>query len=249
VSQEDLKELENEEYNRERLAPRCGDLLYLHLSDLRLALDDYKTDKAIEVLDFGCGGSPYRALFPRAHYRRADFGDLRDLDYVIGSDSRVAERSEQFQLVLSTQVLEHVSDPSTYLQECHRLLKKGGTLLCTTHGAFEDHGCPYDFQRWTADGLRVAMEKTGFDVKRVSKLTTGGRALMFFIDRYSWTVKFSRKNWIGLLFWLLLSAVSRRRAVFHALCDQSFRWNRVVDAADPDHVLYLTLLACAQKPG
>ena len=45
------------------------------------------------------------------------------------------------------------------------LLKPGGFLVLTTHGLFGDHGCPYDFQRWTADGLRLLLERAGFQIK------------------------------------------------------------------------------------
>jgi hypothetical protein len=30
-------------------------------------------------------------------------------------------------------------------------------VVLTTHGLFEDDGCPCDFPRWTADGLRLEL--------------------------------------------------------------------------------------------
>lgn len=247
MSHESLNTLENTEYNRCRLAPTYGDCLYLHLSDLRLALDAFKTDRQITVLDFGCGGSPYRALFPRADYRRADFADLTNLDYVIDADSRVTERSEHFDMILSTQVLEHVPDPTAYLSECHRLLKNGGLLLCSTHGIYEDHGCPYDFHRWTADGLRLALQNADFRIRSISKLTTGPRALMFLVENYRNAVTFPRSALVGLGWRLVCRAIDYGLARFHALCDSQFSRNRVVDAASPGHAIYVCLQVCAEK--
>ena len=249
MSHESLSTLESAEYNRCRLAPAHGDPHhYLHLSDLRLALDAFKTETQITVLDFGCGGSPYRALFPNADYRRADVVDVANLDYAIDAESRVMEQPEKFDLILSTQVLEHVPEPAAYLNECHRLLKKGGLLLCSTHGIFQDHGSPYDFHRWTADGLRKALENGDFRIRNILKLTTGPRALMFLVENYRNTVRFPRMSLVGLGWRLLRRAINYDLSGFHALCDKQFSLNRVVDAASLGHAFYVCLLVCAEKP-
>ena len=62
--------LAGERYNRARLRPIPGEPDYLHLRDLRDALAPFATNDPIRILDFGCGGSPYRTLFPNADYRR-----------------------------------------------------------------------------------------------------------------------------------------------------------------------------------
>jgi SAM-dependent methyltransferase len=122
------KHIQGNIYLRERLAPAYGELTYLHLSDLRLAIERIKTDQPITILDYGCGGSPYRSLFPQATYKRADFlqaeGDT--LDYQLTEDSHVNEADAYFDLIISTQVLEHVREPANYLSECYRLLNKTG---------------------------------------------------------------------------------------------------------------------------
>src|SRR5438270_5433699 len=101
------------EYVRERLAPRLGDGLYLVLSDLLLAMRSLIPAEPGRVLDYGCGGSPYRPLFGSCVYHRADLsGAAPDLDFEYGSDSLLPIRSADYDCVLSSQVLEHVSSPS-----------------------------------------------------------------------------------------------------------------------------------------
>jgi hypothetical protein len=100
------------DYSRQRLQPRRGDPLYLHLSDLEKGLSRFRSNAPLRILDYGCGASPYRSFFPNADYRRADASDAADLDYRVGDDQSIPERSEYFDLVLSTQVLEHVWDVS-----------------------------------------------------------------------------------------------------------------------------------------
>jgi SAM-dependent methyltransferase len=236
-------------YQRERLDPQPGDPLYLHLADLRRALETVRTDAPVRVLDYGCGSSPYRSLFPGADYRRADFLDTGDLDYRLDEDSRVPEIDASFDLILSTQVLEHVAQPAAYLRECLRLLKPGGRLVLTTHGLFEDHGCPYDFQRWTADGLRLALVQAGFKAVRLHKLTTGPRAVLMLMDQsagsfHSPTAGFG----LRVLLAIYRRGLIRFRAALHRAWDRAFAACPMVPADEPGHALYIGLLVEAVRP-
>lgn len=238
--------IQDKDYLRKRLEPAAGDADYLHLSDLLRAIGGFGTNDAIMVLDYGCGGSPYRSMFPNAEYRRADFVEMADLDYVIGSDSRVNEAGNTFDLVLSTQVAEHVTDPAVYFAECARLLKPGGRLICTTHGTYPDHGCPYDFQRWTADGLTRDIKAAGFDVETALKLTTNGRAMMYLIQRFSGWFE-SPSGISSAVFRVLRSVMHRSPKMWQGIADKAFAKNRVVDASIDGHEFYLGLMVLARK--
>ena len=237
-------------YLRQRLAPRPGESLYLHLADLRLAIDRIRSAEPLMILDYGSGGSPYRSLFPNADYRRADLlqADQDQLDYVLDQYSRIHAEAEMFDLILSTQVAEHVTDPAIYFAECYRLLKPGGRLFCTTHGTFEDHGVPYDFQRWTADGLRRDISKAGLEIIRVEKLTTGPRALLFQIDHLLNALRAPRNTALGVALWLIRRLIIRFRVQLHTQCDQHLTRHRVVSERLEQHPVYIGLAALARKP-
>ena len=79
--------LEESHYLRERLTPAPDDLFYLHLSDLKQALTRVLPKPGARVLDYGCGGSPYRSLFESACYHRADIPGIPNIDFVFGEDS------------------------------------------------------------------------------------------------------------------------------------------------------------------
>jgi SAM-dependent methyltransferase len=86
-----------------------------------------------------------------------------------GSDADIVAMAERLpvadgsaDLVLCTQVLEHVEDPSRAVSEMARVLKPGGICLLTTHGTWFYHPDPEDYWRWTPAGLRRVFEAAGF---------------------------------------------------------------------------------------
>jgi len=239
--------IQDNEYIRKRLNPKPGDADYIHLGDLFLALEQCRTDEKLAVLDYGSGGSPYRSLFPEAEYKRADFAEMSGIDYVIGNNSVVDEADGSFDLIFSTQVAEHVSDPRAYFAESHRLLKTGGRLICTTHGTYPDHGCPYDFQRWTAEGLKRDLEFAGFTVAKMYKLTTNARALMYFVQRFSGWFDTSSSGVYAPILRIYRSFLHRRPKTWHKLADRLFSENQIVDSTEIGHDLYVGLMAVAIK--
>ena len=242
-------ELHDDFYLRERAAPQPGDPIYLHLSDLRLALERCLPPPSLRVLDYGCGGSPYRAAFRTAHYHRADLPGQPALDYLLGPDNMIGAADASYDVVLSTQVLEHVRHPTTYLKECRRLLCPNGRLILSTHGLFPDHACPFDFRRWTADGLMAELSEAGLHASQVFKLTTGPRALVFFNQQYTGCL-LPRGNGLTTL------AVRASRLLYSRFprswldrwCDTQWKEYRAVPAETPGHALYVGLLAVAH-PG
>ena len=79
-------------------------------------------------------------------------------------------------LVLSTQVLEHVENPVFYLTEALRILKPGGKLIISTHGYWMFHPDPTDYWRWTSAGLNKIITERGFEIKYFNGII--GRAAM-----------------------------------------------------------------------
>lgn len=161
----------------ERLSPQSADWDYLILKDIAAFVRKAAHGCAGRLLDFGCGRSPYRSLFPSCEYVRADLDQSKGADFVVSTEGTVNAPSGSFDVILSTQVAEHVASPAVYFSECVRLLKPGGVLVLSTHGMWEDHAVPHDFQRWTADGLKRDLELAGFLDVHVARLTCGGRAL------------------------------------------------------------------------
>lgn len=101
------------------------------------------------VLDVGAGVGQYRPLFARCDYKAHDFGQepqtvghYTPLDYESDVlDIPVADGS--FDVILCTEVLEHVPEPTKAVQEMARILRPGGIMLLTAPLGCLLHQEPY----------------------------------------------------------------------------------------------------------
>jgi SAM-dependent methyltransferase len=105
------------------------------------------------VLDVGCGVKPYLPYFSGAtSYVGVDVQDNPNAD-LHGAIEALPVDDGSFDVVLATQVLEHVDDPSAAVRELHRVTAPGGRVLASTHGVMVFHPNPVDHWRWTHTGL------------------------------------------------------------------------------------------------
>jgi SAM-dependent methyltransferase len=121
------------------------------------------------MLDYGCGGQPYRQLFSSqvSRYIGADVAAAQNttLDIEFKPEEPLPLPDSSIDTILANQTLEHVADVDFYLQECHRLLRPGGTLILTAPMQWRHHEVPYDFLRFTRYGLTRLLTQHGFEVK------------------------------------------------------------------------------------
>ncbi len=143
-----------------------------------------KVDGEEVLVDYGCGAKPYEEVFAPyvKKYVGIDIEDGPNVDYVIPEDGKTTLKEGVADIVLSTQVLEHVPEPQQYLAEARRLLDKNGVLILSTHGHFFYHPVPVDYWRWTHKGLRKELETSGFRVEVlngiVGKAATGAQFIL-----------------------------------------------------------------------
>jgi len=109
----------------------------------------------VKILDVGTGSSPYRHLFLNHVFKTHDFQKLSSeqllhrngygqIDYV--SDIvNIPVENDSFDVIICTEVLEHVPDPIIAIKEMSRILKPGGIILITTPLGSHIHQEPYHF--------------------------------------------------------------------------------------------------------
>lgn len=201
----------------QRLFPRLTNSRYYPLTRLRIELStivdllpSLHTGKEKPLLlDFGCGDMPYRPLFMSrvGSYVGIDLPQNESADvHITTVDSRVPLPDASADIVLSTQVLEHVGDTSVYLGECSRLLGGGGLLILSTHGYWPYHPSPTDYWRWTGAGLRKILEESGFEVVRVVGIMgLAATAVQLFQD----SLKRRVPRWFRPAFFLMMQLLVR----------------------------------------
>ncbi len=125
-------------------------------------------DKKYKILDYGCGVKPYKYIFEDRidSLIGVDVGNNPHADILINPGEKLSFNDNEFDIVLSSQVLEHVEDVERYMQETKRVLKPNGILLLSTHGTWQYHASPYDYYRWTSMGLKTLMKKHSFETTK-----------------------------------------------------------------------------------
>jgi SAM-dependent methyltransferase len=127
------------------------------------------------ILDAGAGECRFRKFFRSAHYVGVDLavGDATwkysALD-AYADLARLPFRDQAFDLVLNTQVLEHVREPKVVLAEIFRVLKAEGRLLLTAPQGWYEHQAPHDYFRFTSFALRYLLESAGFVVEEIKPM-------------------------------------------------------------------------------
>ena len=147
----------------------------------------------VRVLDVGCGDGHLAGVLQkrgatvvgvdldesgiasaREHYPEGRFE-------VLGADATVLERlnCEPFDIVLSTEVVEHLYDPRSFSRGCYSAVRPGGSFICSTPyhgklknlavvaaGKFDFHFNPLwdggHIKFWSRATLTQLLEETGF---------------------------------------------------------------------------------------
>ena len=111
-----------------------------------------------KVLDVGAGECPYRKLFSHCEYRTQDLSQYHgtttsseaerwkygQMDYVCDINA-IPVLDGSFDVVLCTEVLEHVPAPIDTLREISRILVRGGRLFLTAPLGSGLHQQPFHF--------------------------------------------------------------------------------------------------------
>lgn len=142
-----------------RRNPCCSQPDYLTQKALSVALYRFAAnvpqDRPVKILDIGCGAKPYLPFFskPNVAYLGVDSDPNSKADRIIDLDQTLPFSDNEFDFVLSTQVLEHVKSPESLLHEIHRVLKVSGSALISAPFVWEIHNYPVDYWRFSQQGL------------------------------------------------------------------------------------------------
>jgi SAM-dependent methyltransferase len=124
------------------------------------AFSEYETAHwwKLRVLDFWCWDQPYRSFFHNHDYVGCDIGsspELNDKYSIIEEGQNLPYQDNFFDVILFTEVMEHLKFPELYATELVRILKKGGIIIMTVPQIWDYHPYPQHFFLYTPDGVNL----------------------------------------------------------------------------------------------
>ena len=166
----------------------------------------------LKMLDAGCDSQRYRKCCNHLEYTSQDFaqydgkGDgiglhsgrmnYPKIDY-IGNIWKINEKDNTFDIILCTEVIEHIPYPNETIKEFSRLLKSGGELLITAPFISLPHMTPYYYysgfyKQWYID---MAKENN----MKVIEIIENGNAYDFVAQELNRVANYSNNKFMKIL--------------------------------------------------
>lgn len=122
------------------------------------------------VVDVGGGEAPYASSITSALHVAIDRRSPPDTlasHQVVGDAALLPVGDGLADLVLCTEVVEHVPDDHQLYRELRRIVADDGTLVLSAPFVHALHESPHDYRRPTSAGLVHGLTTVGFEVERI----------------------------------------------------------------------------------
>lgn len=171
------------------------------------------------ALDVGCGRQPFRGQLESNGYRYCSLDAVQNpegtVDFLAPIDGALPPNLTAelpFDLVLCTEVLEHVADWQAAFANLRSLTAVGGAVVVTCPQVYMLHEEPHDFWRPTNHALRYFAERHGFRIHTLERL--GGPREVLGTVLGSCTFRSSRPGLFRMLGARTLNLVKRLTLAF-----------------------------------
>ncbi len=136
-----------------------------------------------DLLDLGCGQAPlfdtYRSLcrsvtcldWPGSPH------NVQHADVLCDVNEQLPLADASFDVVICSDVLEHLHNPNMAMSEMSRVLRPGGKVLLSVPFIYGIHEQPYDFHRYTRFAIEHMSRFHGLGVVELNELGGAGDVL------------------------------------------------------------------------
>lgn len=128
-----------------------------------------------KVYDIGCGDKPFMpaVIEQEANYTGVDivdgFYDSSHID-LIGSAYDVPIESGTADIVMSSQVIEHLEFPEKAVREMARILKKDGYAIVAFPFLYPLHAQPRDYMRYSEFFMHSCFDRNGLELVEMQRI-------------------------------------------------------------------------------
>lgn len=125
-----------------------------------------------KVLDASAGARPYAYIFGRQQYQSCDvpggfYTAKHDFECYLDS---IPQPDGYYDVIVLTQVLEHVPNPEQVMKELARVTKPGGKMLLSVPLNCPLHGEPWHFFNFTHYGVHELANRSGWVMDECEKV-------------------------------------------------------------------------------
>ena len=177
----------------------------------RKAISDYLLkelqgeDRGKAVCDLGIGTGVFtEAVQGFKAMVGVDFLPYRAVQIVADLTEPLPIRDAAFDIVICTETMEHLPNPTLVAKEMHRILKPGGYCLGSIPFLHPVHYEPYDFYRYTRFAIEYIFKHAGFSTIHVEGIGRPADVYKVFQDRffnaYLLNARFSNHSFANALF-------------------------------------------------
>jgi len=153
---------------------------YARLNAERWGIEQFLQASAAQIrdgailLDAGAGSGGYKKHFEQCAYQSTDITsgfslESHRLSY-LSELHYIPVRDCSYDVIVNTQVLEHVEYPQQVLNEFNRILKPDGSLYLTTPQSWGIHMAPYHFYNFTRYGLESLFRNANFEIVSITPI-------------------------------------------------------------------------------
>ncbi len=172
------------------------------------------------IVDLGCGEMPYKQYILDhnknvARYVGIDLPQesihehysVNKPDY-IWDGIHIPLEDQSADIILATELFEHVSNLDKILLEAKRVLKNEGELFFTVPFLWNLHLTPYDFYRYTPYALKEKLQKAGYSSIHIGILGGHHAALAQMLGIWIGIVQQHRTGFSKKLFYLFIKFIA-----------------------------------------
>lgn len=143
--------------------------------------------------------------------------------------------ADDYETLIAVGLLEHLPNPQEFINECHRILIPGGTLVLRVSSTFSVHVGPHDYFHYTIFGIRLLLNEKMWKEEILEGSSQPYRTIAILLQRVLYQTR--SKFLVRLITHMLILALPKFDAfVQNQYFDTSYSQESKIDSMLPSNI-------------